>query len=63
MIEALACASDGACCFVIGQIDLYWLVVAVEKSVEVFCSHRIDCVVVLVVKILLYAGAADQATS
>ena len=39
MIETFACVSHGARHFVIGQIDLYWLVVAVEKSVEVFCSH------------------------
>lgn len=67
VIEALACASDGACDLVIGKIDLHWLLVAVEKSVEVFCFHW--CVVMLRVVMLcvllldqLYAVQVDLAT-
>ena len=39
VIELFACSSDGACHFVICEIDLNLASVAVQKSVEVFFSH------------------------
>ena len=59
VIETLACASDGAGCFVIVQIYLNWFVVTIEQCVIMFCLHVCD---VVVVKMLLYAHMNDQAT-